>query len=189
MKKIILNILMLALIATNSLTAVAQNATKTVKNSKLLWKGYKVTGSHEGTINLASGAVVMNGSKLKGGTFTIDMTSLESTDLDGEMKGKLDGHLKADDFFGVEKFPTAKLEIKKIKSTGNGTYMLTADLTIKGITQTIKFPATVKANKASAKLKIDRTKFNIKYGSSSFFENLQDKAISNEFDLAINFEF
>lgn len=187
MKKIVFSILTLALVAAATLTTQAEQ--KKVTKSKVVWKGYKVTGSHEGTINLSSGAVIMEGDKLKGGTFIIDMTSLATTDLEGGMKQKLDGHLKSDDFFGIEKHPTAKLVITKLKSTGKNSYELTGDLTIKGVTKSVTFPASVYGNKATASLKIDRTVFNVKYGSSSFFEGLKDKAIYDEFDLVIDIEF
>ena len=78
-----------------------------VDDSKVVWKGYKVTGSHEGTISIKSGSLVFDNEKLTGGEFVMDMTTIGATDLEGEYKGKLDGHLKSDDFFGVEKYPTA----------------------------------------------------------------------------------
>ncbi|MBT8320298.1 MAG: YceI family protein, partial [Eudoraea sp.] len=85
--------------------------TKQVKTteSTVTWKGYKVTGSHYGNINLNSGSLSFDGDKLVGGEFVVDMSSLISTDLEGEYKGKLEGHLKSDDFFGVEKHPTSTL--------------------------------------------------------------------------------
>ena len=104
-----------------------------LESSKVVWKGYKVTGSHEGTIDLKSGHLDFNESKLSGGEFVINMASLSSTDLKvGEGKGKLEGHLKSEDFFGVEKFPTATLIFKEVKSTGKNSYEVTGDITIKG---------------------------------------------------------
>lgn len=96
------------------------------------------------------------------------MTSINTTDLSGKGKTNLDGHLKSDDFFGVEKFPTATLVFKTIGEKGNGVYAVTADLTIKGITHPIKFELTVAGNTAATTLKVDRTKYDIKYGSGSF---------------------
>lgn len=176
-------------IAVGSLSA--QNTTKAVKadQSKITWKGYKVTGSHEGTINLKEGALVFNGDKVVGGSFTIDMNSINTTDLSGEYKDKLDGHLKADDFFGTEKFPTAKLVIKTIGAKSKNAYAVTADLTIKGKTQPIKFELAVYGNKANAALKVDRTAYDIKYGSGNFFEGLGDKTIYDEFDLVVDLQF
>lgn len=159
-----------------------------IKASKVMWKGYKVTGQHEGTINLKEGKLIFEDNKLVGGNFIIDMKTLGSTDLEGEWKGKLDGHLKSDDFFGVEKHPTASFVIKKAEGNGNN-YSVTGDLTIKNITNSITFDMTVEENSASAALKIDRSKFDVRFGSPSFFNDLQDKAIYDEFDLKVNLKF
>lgn len=124
---------------------------------------------------------------MKGGTFTVDMTTINTTDLKpGQGKESLDGHLKAEDFFGVEKHKTANLVFKTISGKGNGLYTVTADLTIKGITKPITFDITVKGNTATTTLKVDRTKYDIKYGSGSFFTDLGDKTISDEFELKVN---
>jgi len=160
-----------------------------IEKSKVVWKGYKVTGSHEGTINLNSGSLQFNEDKLVGGEFVVDMTTITSTDLSGEYKGKLEGHLKSNDFFGIEKNPTATLTFKKVKSTGKNSYKVTGDLTIKGITNTITFNLLAYGNKATVLLKIDRTKFDVRYGSTSFFDNLKDKAIYDEFDLTADLQF
>ena len=160
-----------------------------VENSKVNWKAYKVTGSHEGTIALKSGFLTFNEETLTGGEFVIDMTSINCTDMEGEYKGKLEGHLKSDDFFGVEANPTSTLVITKVKSSGKNSYKVTGDLTIKGKTNPITFDFSVYGQKASASLKIDRALYDIKYGSTSFFEDLKDKAIYDEFDLNVTLEF
>ncbi|OZV69068.1 YceI family protein [Winogradskyella aurantia] len=159
-----------------------------VTESTVNWKGYKVTGEHEGTIKLKEGTLMFDGESLVGGNFVMDMTSINTTDLEGEYKGKLDGHLKSADFFGVEKHPTANLKITNVEGN-NGKYNVKADLTIKNITQPVEFTMYTKENSASAFVKIDRTKFDIKYGSSSFFDDLKDKAIYDEFDLNVNLKF
>ncbi len=160
-----------------------------VAKSTVTWNGYKVTGEHAGTVAISEGTVVMDGDKLVGGEFTIDMTSIAVTDLSGDMQGKLEGHLKSDDFFGVATYPTATLKITKVKSKSDG-YHVTADLTIKGITEPIEFMATVKEKDgmmhAMGDIKIDRSKYNVRYGSNSFFDNLGDKAIYDEFDMSVN---
>ncbi len=160
-----------------------------IAESKVVWKGYKVTGSHEGTIDIKSGTLSFDGEKLVGGEFVIDMNTINTTDLEGEYKGKLDGHLKADDFFGVANHPTASLVFKKIKASGKNAYNVTADLTIKGITHPVDFTISIYGNKATASLKVDRTKYDIRYGSSSFFDGLKDKAIYDEFDLVADLQF
>ncbi|NNC85861.1 MAG: YceI family protein [Bacteroidia bacterium] len=186
----------LSLIAFASLFLLAFTEKKTssidvnVENSKVAWKGYKVTGEHSGTINLKSGSFEYEEDKLVGGTFIIDMTSLVCTDLEGEYKGKLEGHLKSADFFGVEKYPTSKLEITKVVERGTpGDYKLVGNLTIKENTQEIKFNASVvryeNVVKSMADITIDRSDFDVKYGSGSFFDNLGDKTIYDEFDLKI----
>jgi len=160
-----------------------------VDNSKLVWKGYKVTGSHEGTVDINSGTLIFKEGVLTGGNISINMRSIESTDLTGEYKGKLEGHLKSDDFFGVENFPTASLKLNKVKPAGKNSYTATGDMTIKGITNTVDLEISVYGNKANAIIKIDRSKFNVRYGSTSFFDNLKDSAIYDEFDLVADFEF
>ena len=168
----------------------AQNKKVDAAKSSITWVGKKVTGQHSGTINLKDGVLVFTKNKLKGGTINVDMSSIKVTDLKtGEGKEDLEGHLKADDFFGTTKFTTAKIEFKLISDNGKGNYSIAADMTIKDITSPVKFDFDVKNNSATAKLKVDRTKFGIKYGSGSFFENLGDKTISDEFELNVNLKF
>ncbi|KSA11726.1 YceI family protein [Maribacter dokdonensis] len=158
-----------------------------VSESKVTWKGYKVTGSHDGNINLKSGHLEMKGKKLVGGEFVVDMTSIVVTDLEaGKGKEKLEGHLKSADFFGVESNPTSKLVFTSVKPMNDNSYTVNGDLTIKGITKPVTLVVSMFENKASATLKIDRTKYDIKYGSGSFFDNLGDKAIYDDFDLVVD---
>lgn len=186
--KTIKNTLVIAFALTlASFTTISDKEVK-VKESKVTWKGYKITGEHEGTINLKEGKLTFNDDKLTGGHFVMDMTSINTTDLEGEYKDKLDGHLKSADFFGTESHPTATLKITNVEAKGN-TYTVTGDLTIKNITNPVTFNMDVKDNAATATVKIDRTKFDIKYGSASFFDGLKDKAISNEFDINVNLVF
>lgn len=158
-------------------------------SSTLTWKGYKVTGSHTGTIGIQSGHLEFDGEKLIGGEFVINMSSLVSTDLSGGGKAKLEGHLKSDDFFGVEKFPTAKLVFTKVQADGKNAYEVTGDLTIKGITKSVTFEVAVFGSKATADLTIDRSKFDVRYGSGSFFDNLGDKTIYDDFKIVADLEF
>ena len=178
------------LVAFGTLNASAQEKKVDVAKSKINWVGKKVTGKHEGTINLKDGVLIFKDGKLSGGNFTADMTSITVTDLKaGEGKEKLEGHLKADDFFGTDKFATAKLTFKSIGTKAKNVYTVTADLTIKGITKPVTFEITVNKNNAVAALKIDRTKYDIKYGSGSFFDGLGDKTISDEFELTADLKF
>ncbi|TRW97972.1 YceI family protein [Flavobacterium gawalongense] len=173
----------------STLSVTAQTKKVDASKSIVNWVGKKVTGKHEGTVNLKDGKLIFKGKKLAGGTFNVDMTSLTATDLSGEYQGKLNGHLKSEDFFGTEKFPTATLIFKKVVAKTANVYTVTGDLTIKGKTNPITFDLATTKDTAATSLKIDRTKYDIKYGSGSFFDNLGDKAISDEFDLAVALKF
>jgi polyisoprenoid-binding protein YceI len=156
------------------------------QKSKITWIGRKVTGQHAGTINLSEGSFKVKGNKIAGGSFIIDMTTLK----DEEANQKLEGHLKSDDFFSTDKNPTATFVTSKIESKGSDQYVVKGSLTIKGITNEIEFPATIQiANgqiNAKAKILVDRTKFDIKFRSGNFFENLGDKAIEDNFELNVD---
>lgn len=156
--------------------------------SSVTWKAYKVTGSHMGTVALKDGNLEFDGDKLVGGSFTVDMTSIIATDLEGESRTKLEGHLKSDDFFGVENHPEAQLVFTDVKATGKNSYQVTGDLTIKGITKPVTFDMSIYGNKATANVKVDRAEYNVRYGSGSFFDNLGDKTIYDEFDLVVDLQ-
>ena len=163
--------------------------------STLGWVGKKVTGEHNGTIQFKDGDVLVRGSQIVGGTFTVDMNSLKVDDLkEQEYNAKLVGHLRSEDFFSIDKNATSTFKITSVTplkgdAKGNNA-TVNGDLTIKGITQKISFPAKVgvKGGVASATgvATIDRTKFDIKYGSKSFFESIGDKAIMDDFTLSFN---
>ena len=160
-----------------------------VTSSKVEWIGYKVTGKHTGTVAIKEGTLDIKDGFLAGGTVVIDMTTIKTTDLTGEYAGKLEGHLKSADFFSVDAYPTATIQIKEVKPQGVGIFEVKADLTIRGKTNPVTFNTTLvpegKKYKATAKLKIDRTMYDVKYGSTKFFEGLGDTAIYDEFDLSI----
>lgn len=172
-------------------TEPVETETKTVdaEKSNVTWRAYKVTGSHMGTVALKSGSLTFEDGVLSGGEFVTDMTTLTSTDLEGEWKDKLVGHLKSDDFFSVESHETSKLVFTSVKANGKNSYEVTANLTIKGITKPVTFDLAVYGNKANATVKIDRSQYDIKYNSGSFFEGLGDKLIYDEFDLVVDLEF
>ena len=155
------------------------------KSSTIKWIGSKVASSHEGNVNIAKGSLAIDHGTLVGGQIAIDMNSISCTDIKSEDKNKnLVGHLKDEDFFNTKKFPLAVIKITKaVKGKGNS-YKIIADLTIKGITQPIAFDADVTITGlnflAKASIKIDRTKWDIKYGSGTFIENLGDKMILDE---------
>jgi polyisoprenoid-binding protein YceI len=154
-----------------------------INASTVIWKGAKVTGKH-----LKSGSLDFENGTLVGGNFTIDMTTIQNSDMGEKMKAKLEGHLKSDDFFGVERFPTSTLKFTKVIPYGTtGSYKIVADLTIKGKTNPVKFSAQINSeNKtATATITVDRSEYDVRYRSGSFFDNLGDKTIYDEFDLEI----
>lgn len=147
--------------------------------SSVNWVASKVTGSnHTGTVSITEGGLQIVGGAIEGGKFTIDMTTINVTDLDGGMKTKLEGHLNSPDFFDTEKFKTANLTIVSVE--GNN---VTANLTIKGIMHEVQFPVELSTENgvltASANIEVDRSKYDVRYGSDSFFDNLGNKAIDN----------
>lgn len=175
--------------STSAVKTVAVNTEK----SSINWVGKKVLGQHNGKVKIQSGTIGTKNGVLTGGSFVIDMKSITCDDLtDADYNKKLVSHLNSADFFNVAEFPTANVKITKVlKLTKKAySYNLTADLTIKGITKSITFPATFKVTgnniDGKAKITIDRTLWDIKYGSSNFFEGLGDKAIKNEIELSVN---
>jgi len=165
-------------------TATAQNIN--TKASSVIWTAYKVTGSHTGSIGIKEGKINMQGGVLQGGSFIIDMGKINCTDLQGEWKDKLEGHLKSEDFFNVNSFPEASFEITKVSPKGTpGDYKVTGNMTIKGITKEVKFYAKAMEQRATAKIVLDRTDFDVRYGSGSFFDSLGDKTIYDDFELEV----
>lgn len=194
MKKTISSLFVALLMVTTTVSSTnPEGSVKYVvdqKASTVVWTGSKITGgSHTGTVALKSGEFSITDGKISGGVFVIDMTTIKNTDLSGGMKGKLEGHLKSEDFFGVEKFNTADLTIKAGEMHGDHIHA-SGNLTIKGITKEIGIEITFSEKdgvfNASADIKVDRTQFGVKYGSDSFFDNLGDKAINNEMSFNVN---
>lgn len=159
------------------------------QKSKLVWLGKKVTGEHTGTISLNSGTFLVEKERITGGKFEINMNSMTCTDLtDPVYAGKLIDHLKNDDFFSTEKFPTASFQIVNISTKGNKAEVV-GKMTIKGITKDIAFPAEIRMVDRSviavANIIINRIDYDVKYNSASIFSNIGDKAIDDMFNLQI----
>jgi polyisoprenoid-binding protein YceI len=168
----------------------AANLKVNTSKSELTWLGKKVTGEHTGKITLKEGTLTLDGAKLTGGKFVADLTSITCTDIaDKEYNGKLIGHLKSDDFFSVEKHPTATFVVTKAVAKSANVYDVTGNLTIKGITKPVTFPVTVKTTatgaEANGTMVVDRSKYDIKYNSKSFFDNLGDKMINDDFSIDV----
>ena len=172
MKSIFLTLLLSA-----SLSASASNVD--LKGSSFKWLGTKVTGKHFGKITLKSAEVKQTKAGfIKSGSFIIDMNSMTIDDLKGEWAGKFLGHMKSPDFFNVQKFPQAKFEVRK--DDGKKLY---GTLTIKGKSNPVEFTYKKNGKTYSGVMKFDRTKFDMRYGSGSFFKNLGDKMINDEVTL------
>jgi len=191
MKKIILSlgILISASLSINATTMVPHdNLTINKKVSSVEWVGKKVTGQHTGTIQILSGNFHLHDDAIGSGEVVIDMSTINNTDMEaGKGKEKLEGHLNSKDFFDVANFKTATLKITSTKKLEGNSYTIYGNLTIKGITKSIEFPANVQVKDsklaAYAEMKIDRTAYDIKYGSGKFFEGLGDKVIDDDFTI------
>ncbi|WP_179352665.1 YceI family protein [Winogradskyella vidalii] len=160
--------------------------------STIEWKGYKPTGSHFGTIAIQEGTLEAEDGNVESGNFTIDMNSIDVDDIPVEEEGnaKLTGHLKSADFFDVESYPTATFELTGIE-TVEGETMLSGNLTLKETTNNISFPVTTDVKDdtitlTSETFTIDRSKWNVKYGSKSFFDDLGDKFINDGIELKVS---
>lgn len=155
-----------------------------VEASVLTWKGSKPTGSHNGTVALQSGDLVVENGTLTQGVFVVDMNTITNTDMAGsDGAAQIEGHLKAADFFDVAQYPTSKFVITSVVEE-EGKLSVTGNLTVKAITKSITIPATLSTEDGISTFKsdvftIDRTDFNVKYGSKSFFDGLKDKFIND----------
>jgi polyisoprenoid-binding protein YceI len=164
----------------------AQGLEVNAEKSSIEWLGKKIGGKHDGFIQLKSGSFEMDGEQIIAGNFVVDMTTISNTDLKDEgSKQKLVGHLKSDDFFGVETFPTARFEVVQGSKFENGKATITGDITIKGKAERISFDVVKTGMTYTAEVDIDRSKFDVRYGSKSFFNNLGNRAIDDIFKLRI----
>lgn len=161
-----------------------------LKESTVAWKGKKVTGEHFGKVAIADAKLDLNKGRIKSGFFNIDMTSITVEDIqDANSNKRLTDHLKSDDFFSVEKFKQSNFQITEAKTSNGKDYQITGNLVIKGISQKITFPAKVETQgskmTATAKIVFDRTKFDIKYRSGNYFENLADRLIYDDVEMEV----
>lgn len=179
--------------AAEAAVAEAMSVTYNVNtdDSTIEWKGFKPTGTHNGTINIKEGIINVNDGAIESGKFAIDMTSITVLDIPVEKEGnaKLVGHLSSADFFDVEKYPVSKFQITGIE-TKDGKTMLSGNLTLKDATNNISIPVTTTVNGdkltlTSETFTIDRSKWNVEYGSKSFFDNLGDKFINDDIELKV----
>lgn len=186
MKKLLFTLI--AAVALNfSLTAQDIN----LADSALKWYGSDVTGKeHYGSLKFKSGSLNVSNGKLQGGSFEIDMTSLDVEDLEGEWAEKLEGHLKADDFFGVDQFNTAFLVLTSVKEGSNNTFEAAGDLTVRGKTNPVSVTfAPAGANKMTASMVFDRSKYDVKFRSGAFFSDLGDKLILDDIKVEVTLAY
>lgn len=165
-------------------------------SSKVEWLAKKVTGQHNGTLAIKSGELKTEGGKITSGSFILNMASIKVVDItDAETNAKLAGHLNSEDFFSTAKHPEAKFELISAEpianaAAGSPNYTIKGNLTLKGISKAISFPATITMDAemigALADFEIDRTEWDIRFGSGKFFKDIGDKAINDNFNVKLN---
>ncbi len=165
----------LAILTIMSLGFTSQSADIVTGQTEFKWTGKKVTGQHYGTLPIKNSTVKEEKGQIVGGEFVLDISNMTVDDLTGEYKTKFLDHMKSEDFFQVEKWPTARLVVEKMDGK-----MAYGKLTIKDKTNSVKFPYNQKENVYTGTLKFDRTKYGMIYGSGNFFKNLGDKMIYND---------
>jgi polyisoprenoid-binding protein YceI len=170
-----------------------ENTRYTVDNmtASITWRGSKITGgSHYGSVALKENSLEFMGNHLVGGSFVIDMNSMTVTDLSGSSAERLMRHLKSDDFFGVSNYPESTFTITDVNASSElGEYRVAGELTIKSTTLPISFPVQIawEGNEAvaTAKIKVNRADFDVRYGSGRFFSGLGNRTINDEFTLDV----
>ena len=179
----------------NSIFSQTLSQSINITKSNVKWYGDEITGKqHYGSLKFKEGNIILTGTgkisdKIISGNFIVDMTSLNVEDLTGRGKSSLEGHLKSDDFFSVNKFNFAYLKILKSNDPVNGVQTINGDLTIKGISHPVTFTMELNGKKAKSNLIFDRTKYDVKFRSGNFFQNLGDKLIYDDIKLEVNLEF
>lgn len=176
--------------------AKKENLKVSVDDTKISWEGQKsvkALGGHHGSLKAKSGSLQVDGEKLVGGEIVIDMKSLKNEDLTDEgMNKKLVGHLNSDDFFSIEKHPTATLKITKVEHVKEDNYKIFGDLTIKGIKKPLEQPIEAKVHSgkdmvhSTGTMNVNRTLYGIKYNSLKFFSAIGDKAIADNFTVTFD---
>jgi rhodanese-related sulfurtransferase/polyisoprenoid-binding protein YceI len=171
-----------------------------LETSRVEWAGRNLTTTHHGTIKLRAGHIdVRDGRPVEGG-FALNMESIENLNIqETKLREVLVWHLKSDDFFNVQHFPLAELKLSKITPVpnarpGNPNYEVNGTLTIKGVSGEVSFPAIVAVTPdgvlaADAHFDIDRTRWNILYGSGKFYEKLGMHLVNDEISIALKLKF
>tara|TARA_E500000331_G_scaffold198205_1_gene190391 strand:- start:4780 stop:5391 length:612 start_codon:yes stop_codon:yes gene_type:complete len=199
MKKIFTLLMFTALASCNLNTSQSVSSNDTVRQASdatyiinpdqsiIVWTGREVTTSkHFGNIYFASGQFEVKSGLISSGEFVVDMTTIDNQDLPEERRPRLEAHLKSDDFFSVESHPTALLSILSSESMSEGKWLVSGELTIKTFTHPVEFEMLNSNDGWKANLVFDRSKYEVKFRSGTFFENLGDKLIYDDIELAIN---
>ena len=176
--------------AENNLELEEKSFSVDVDKSQIKWVGRKIASSHDGVVDIASGEITLKGLQLQSAEIVVDMTTIQNKDIESEeYRAKLTGHLKDEDFFNVSEYPTSTLKINKSEDLGNSNFRFFGDLTIKGISHPLEFEGKVEENSGKfnsiINLVFDRTKWDIRYGSGKFFEDLGDKMILDNIELEV----
>jgi len=185
---ILMTVFVLCAFTINPVTESILNVSLT--ESTVSWKGKKVGGEHYGKVSLINANLDYEKNRIKGGSFEIDMTSITCEDITNEGSNvRLVNHLKSDDFFSVENHPRAKFVLTEAKTKNGKDYDMKGNLTIKGKTKPVSFPATVTEINdkivADATIVFDRTAYDIQYRSGNYFENLADKLIYDDVEMVV----
>lgn len=160
------------------------------EQSMIAWRGKAVGKAHDGAIKIKSGKINLQNGEIVGGHIVIDMSSITNNDLEGVLQEKLIIHLKSDDFFGVATYPEAQLSIVNVeKDSDTGFAVVSGDLTIKGVTQPITFIGKTKVENGNVQLEsdisLDRTLWDVKFGSEKFIEKVGAQIIDDMIDLKL----
>ena len=158
--------------------------------SVVRWIGRTPVKFHDGTIDIQEGNFSVDDNGILNGNIIIDMESINCTDLSGGGKKSLEEHLMNDDFFSVNKFKTSKINISSEMKPNNGLIDFKGSLEIKNISNPISFKSSINKTPegkytASSKLTFDRSMYNVKYKSKSFFDDLGDKFINDDIEIEL----
>lgn len=191
MQKTFQSQLLICLVLLNFGFTQAQRLSADLAQSNIRWYGEELTGkTHFGDLSFKVAQIELQDGVITGGIFIVDMMSLSVEDLSGPGKTKLEGHLRSDDFFSVERNPEAKLKINQKAKLESNEQKLHGELEIKGIQHPIDFTMTLgDNNSALAQLSFDRSKYNIRFRSGSFFENLGDKLIIDDIRMEVSLKW
>ena len=191
MKKLFKLLVSMGLIFLSFCFTLAQSITADTSQSNIRWYGEELTGkTHFGNLSFKAAQIEVQDGVITSGNFIVDMSSLSVEDLSGGGKTKLEGHLRSDDFFSVDKNPEAKLKITQKAKVESGVQKLYGELSIKGIQHPIDLTMTFgDNNSALAQLTFDRSKYNVRFRSGSFFENLGDKLILDDIRLEVSLKW